>query len=132
MRILIDTNIWIYACTGAHSAVELLHLSTEAEWAGYSSITRLELFGFPGLTSEQEKQLTGILDEFAEVYISSPIIDTAILIRKKHRIKVPDAIIAASATVTNSSLATRNVKDFAGIDNLTLIDPFSEPSKGRH
>ena len=53
----------------------------------------------------------------------SVIIDRAILVRKAKRIKVPDAIIAATALEKECSLITRNVEDFKGIAGLVVIDP---------
>ena len=57
MRNLIDTNVWIDAIAGNLSKKAFLKISVEAEWAGYSAITRLELFGFPGLTEADEGKI---------------------------------------------------------------------------
>jgi predicted nucleic acid-binding protein len=45
-------------------------------------------------------------------------------IRKKYRLKLPDAIIAASALANNHILITNNVADFDKIHKLKVIDPF--------
>jgi predicted nucleic acid-binding protein len=97
----------------------------KADWAGYSAITRLELFGLPGLKDEEETKISEILNPFVEIAVDSQIIDGAILIRKTKRIKVPDAIIAATALERSSSLITRNIEDFKGIPDLVLIDPYT-------
>ncbi len=47
-------------------------------------------------------------------------------IRKAHKIKLPDAIIAATAFVHNLTLITRNTKDFKGIDKLKIVNPFEK------
>jgi len=47
-----------------------------------------------------------------------------ISIRKIHRIKLPDAIIAATALVNGLELVTRNINDFKNIDGLNLINPW--------
>jgi predicted nucleic acid-binding protein len=125
MRNLIDTNVWIDAIAGNLSKKDFLKISVEAEWAGYSAITRLELFGFPGLTEEEEEKIRELLRAFQEVAVTSGIIDRAIEIRRKTKVKVPDAIIGASAVVLGCNLITRNVADFKGIDGLKIIDPFS-------
>ena len=49
-------------------------------------------------------------------------------IRRTHRIKLPDAIIAAMALVSELSLITRNVNDFKAIDDLRLINPHENKS----
>jgi predicted nucleic acid-binding protein len=46
-------------------------------------------------------------------------------IRKKYNIKLPDAIIAATAIVYGLKLVTRNEKDFAQIKGLNIINPFN-------
>jgi len=45
-------------------------------------------------------------------------------IRKMHRIKLPDAILAASAIVLGHRLITRNVRDFRKIEGLDLVNPW--------
>lgn len=44
-------------------------------------------------------------------------------IRKAHKIKLPDAIIAATALAYDLILLTSNVSDFKNINGLNLIDP---------
>jgi predicted nucleic acid-binding protein len=47
-------------------------------------------------------------------------------IRKAHRIKLPDAIIAATANVYHLTLLTRNVSDFDGISGLEIMNPWEK------
>ncbi len=51
------------------------------------------------------------------------IIERTILLRKAQKIKLPDAIIAATALVHNLTLITRNTGDFSKITGLKIIDP---------
>lgn len=125
MRNLIDTNVWIDALSGRLSPAAFLKISVQADWAGYSAITRLELFGLPGLKDEEETKISEILKPFVEIAVESAIIDKAIGVRKAKRIKVPDAIIAATALVKGCSLITRNTEDFKGISDLVVIDPYT-------
>lgn len=46
-------------------------------------------------------------------------------IRMQHKIKLPEAIIAATALVYDLTLLTRNTTDFKQIGRLKVIDPFS-------
>ena len=124
MKYLLDTNVWIDAIAGRLPADTFLTFAVQAEWAGYSAITRLELFGFPELTKAEEEKLSELLNHFAEVGVDSRIIDQAIVIRKAARIKVPDAIIAATAMVRECSLVTRNTDDFKGVGGLNLVKPY--------
>lgn len=125
MRNLIDTNVWIDALSGRLSSAAFLKISVQADWAGYSAITRLDLFGLPGLKGEEESKISEILKPFVEIAVDSAIIDRAIGVRRARRIKVPDAIIAATALVKGCSLITRNTEDFKGISDLVVIDPYT-------
>ena len=66
-----------------------------------------------------------VTEELDEVAVSSQVIDTAIILRKRSRIKVPDAIIAASALIMRAVLLTRNVDDFKAVDMLSVINPWN-------
>jgi predicted nucleic acid-binding protein len=123
MKYLIDTNVWIDALAGKLTKPIFLKIVAQPNWAGYSAITRLELFGYPGLNDEEERKIAELLNEFTEIAVDSKIIDKAIYIRKAILIKVPDAIIAATAIEKECSLITRNVEDFRGIAGLDVINP---------
>ena len=89
-----------------------------------SVITRMELLAWPGASEQQ----TLILNEFinaSEVFaLEEPIILKAIEIRKVHKTKLPDAIIAATALVNKLTIITRNTKDFDKIDGLEVLNPY--------
>ena len=46
--------------------------------------------------------------------------------RQGHPISVEDAQIAAIALTAGFALATRNVKDFSGIEGLVLMNPWTD------
>lgn len=48
----------------------------------------------------------------------------SIIIRRNYRLKLPDAVIAATALHLGLPLITRNVKDFKDIPELKLLNPF--------
>jgi predicted nucleic acid-binding protein len=56
--------------------------------------------------------------------IEEDIVNKTIIIKKSRRIKLPDAIIAATAIVHKITLVTRNTADFKGIEGLDLINPY--------
>ena len=78
--------------------------------------------------STQEKELVEKLCSlFPIIDLNSEIIENVILIRRKHKIKLPDAIILASAAVNNLELLTANVVDFANlIEGLIVTNPMAE------
>ncbi len=125
MRYLLDTNIIIEAVGGSAPAVEIFEKAVRSDWVGYSSITRLELFGYPDLTSEEENALEVVIGEIEEKAVTSSVVDRAIEIRRAVRIKTPDAIIASTAMDAGAILVTRNEDDFKSIDGLEIVNPWT-------
>jgi predicted nucleic acid-binding protein len=127
MRWLLDTNVVIDAFAGRPEAVKIMKSARGAdlEWIGYSAITGLEVLGFPELAAGDEAGLRQLLAQFSEAPVTAPVIEKAIEIRRSVRIKIPDAIIAATALIYRASLVTRNVGDFSVISELTIVDPTS-------
>jgi len=123
MRWVIDSNVWIEGVAGAPDAVKALVLAGGIEWCGFSAMSRLEVFGFPNLTVDDERRFQTLLAQFHEIPVSSNIIDAAIQLRRQVRIKAPDAIIAASALHEGADLITRNVADFKKIPGLKMVSP---------
>ncbi len=50
-------------------------------------------------------------------------------LKTKRKIKLADAVIAATALLNNLILATRNVDDFKEVKELQIINPFDEEDK---
>lgn len=87
-----------------------------------SVITEIEVLGYNG-TDEEEFVLKSFVRD-SEVYnLNSKVVNSCIRIRKKHKIKLPDAIIAATAIVYGLTLITRNTADFNDLKNLELLNP---------
>ena len=82
-----------------------------------SVINQIELLGFNGSPAEM-----AILNSFIQISAILPLNDTiaqeTIRLRKAYRIKLPDAIIAATALVHNCILVTNNISDFQTISGL--------------
>jgi len=85
-----------------------------------SFVSYIEFLGYKNVTQTMESFIA--LAEVIE--INKSIINQTILLRKTHRIKLPDAIIAATAIVHNLILISHNAKDFLNINGLHLIDPY--------
>ena len=72
----------------------------------------MEILGHRFEDKNEEKFIQELLELFNMLYIDHEIADKVIEIRKKERIKLPDAIIAATAISNKLLLVTRNVDDF--------------------
>jgi len=117
---LIDTNVIIDFSHGIFSEKSKDFVASILnEKSIISAITQIELLGFSTVPPQIEKfvRFTSI------VGINDSVIEKTIEIRKKHRIKLPDAIIAGTALVNNLTLLTRNISDFSGIENLEVVNP---------
>ena len=89
-----------------------------------SIITKIEVLGFK-TTQDQYNVLSSFIEDSVIFDLTDPIADKTILIRRKYKTKLPDAIIAATVMVYDLSLITRNIKDFKKIKGLKLIDPYN-------
>lgn len=121
-RNLIDSNAIIDFCNGNLSEKGkdfLLNIKPEI-----SIITNIELFSSNNIP-EKEFDLLKKFVAFSNVFpVNETLIDSTITIRLIHKIKLPDAIIAATAIVNNLTLITRNTKDFMNIKDLKLLNPY--------
>ncbi len=104
---LLDTNVMIGLLQRNSEALQLIrdHQVVTGRCA-YSAITRMELLGFPALTTEDEAAVHALLARMVYLPVTLEIEDTAILLRRQRRIKLPDAIIAATAKVHRLTLLT--------------------------
>ncbi len=117
---LIDTNIIIYYLEGEHAAVSFLRINRGK--LAISSITWMETLSYH-FSVDEEQIVRTFLQEFLLIEISSPVMELSVEIRRKKKMKLPDAIIVASAVHHDLILVTRNIKDFKGTAVKTL-DPF--------
>ncbi len=90
-----------------------------------SVITKIELLGYNS-TREYYELVSDFIEDSMIYSLSDEIVDLSISLRKKYKMKVPDAIIAATAISLNYILVTRNVKDFSNIKSLKVINPWIE------
>ena len=88
-----------------------------------SVVTKIEVLGFSTL-AEHYRLLTDFMDDAYIFTLTNTVVDVCIELRKKHRIKLPDAVIAATAIAQNLVLISRNNKDFKNILGIKVIDPW--------
>jgi predicted nucleic acid-binding protein len=120
-----DSNILIYHINGQLDSAMERALSGYCDQPVYiSTITVMEVLSWPGHSNESVAATTAFLELFDEIAIDDEIKVVAIKIRRNYRLKLPDAIIAATALHLGLPLIARNVKDFKDIPELRLINPF--------
>lgn len=89
-----------------------------------SAITEIELLCWKTATEKDIKVLHSFIDDAMVIELERPIKLKTADIRKTKRIKLPDAIIAATALVYGLTLVTRNTSDFKNIEGLNLVNPW--------
>lgn len=88
-----------------------------------SIISKIEVLGF-NAEKDDLLQLTSFIQLGKLIELDNLIADKTIELRRKKKIKLPDAIIAASAIIHELALVTHNRTDFKNINGLVLIDPY--------
>lgn len=107
MKALLDTNILIDYLNGVEAARNEIQRYTAP---CISPISWMEVM--VGASAEDEPVLRRFLAGFQQLAIDREIAERAVLIRRQSRIRLPDAIIWASAQSIGALLVTRNSKDF--------------------
>ena len=123
MARLLDSNILIYAAQPEHA---FLDEWLEAPDTTLSAISITEILGYEGITSDDEELFEAMFAQLIMQPVSETILRRAAGLRRVRKIKLGDAIIAATALETDRQLVTRNEQDFRGIQGLRVINPFTE------
>ncbi|MCU0348082.1 MAG: type II toxin-antitoxin system VapC family toxin [Saprospiraceae bacterium] len=79
-------------------------------------------YAFSDLTEKQETE--ALLNVLVRLPIADSVVMKVIELRQSRRMKLPDAIIAATAILNDCSVVTRNIADFTGLDGLEVLNPF--------
>ena len=105
-RYLLDTNAVVSLLRGGGALQKRLQ---SAQWVGISILSYIEFLAFPTL-SENDRRIFQTFSEAIDVVsldrTERALIDTVIRLRSQHRLKLPDAIIAATAIERGATLIT--------------------------
>ncbi len=122
MKALFDSNILIDYLNGFPQAKkEIERYSNKL----ISTITWMEVL--VGVSKDDELVVRRFLSQFQQISVTPEVSEKAVDIRReslrKSGIRLPDAIIQASAETENALLITRNTKDFSE-DNPAVRIPY--------
>ncbi len=121
--IFIDTNIIINYFKAEAKAVNFFEKYKNKENFGISIITKIEITSYPYITEEEFLKIEEFLKEFIIIPVDENISSICSYLRRKYKMKLGDAIIAATAIYYNSPLLTFNIRDFKKIKELKIISP---------
>lgn len=112
-KFMLDTNIVLYILNGDKVLAELLN----GQELYISIISEMELLSYKSISRMESEKIKAFLKEFTIVNILEQIKLTAIEIKMKSNLKLPDSIIAATSSFLKIPLITsdkqfRTLKDF--------------------
>lgn len=122
IELLVDSNIAIYFLLGQKN-VQKYFFDLQS---GLSFISELELLSNPYFKDEEFLSAQHLISEHEVIYYRPEFKDIVVSIRSKKKLKIPDAIIAATAIYFEVPLVSSD-KGFLNIEGLDLIlhDPAS-------
>ena len=111
--LLIDTDIFIDHLRGS------AELKVGRNRLHYSVVTRAELFAGNSATD----LVSQLLAPFRELPVDRSVAERAGRVAREFRLRMPDALIAATALESRLTLTTRNRKDFDKVRGLRIRTP---------
>ena len=122
--LVLDSNILIYLSKG--------DLDFSKITQGYSNIyisviSYMEALGFNFKNESEKKLIEQLLRSIEVIHTDAEIASAVVEYRSRSKIKLPDAIILATAKKMKADLKTANVRDFKNADKgVRLINPFDQ------
>ena len=107
VQLLLDTNVIIDFLKLEKAAFDLSTLLLEHE-CFVSVITKLELLKYPLITPTEETTINNFLQLVPIIPINTAIENETISLSRSTKLKLPDAIIGATAIVFGAELVTRD------------------------
>jgi len=119
---LLDSNVFVYI---SQKQLDFEKLLEKHDNFYASVISKMEVLGYNFNNQEEKDIVENMFNEIEILNLNEDIVNKVIETRKKKKIKLPDAIVYATASSNELDLITRNVDDFKNIDNsVTVINPF--------
>ncbi len=123
-KYLLDTNVLIYYSNGMLNEKPVIEEMFKESF-NISIVSKIEYLGWAGYrgNDRQNKSAREFIDIGNVLDLDNKIAEETISIRQKYSIKIPDAIITATAKIYRLILVTANVYDFTGV-GVEIINPF--------
>lgn len=111
-----DTNVVLDYFKGLPEARKVLEAEHQP---AMSAITYAEVL--VGVPKERFEEMKAALRKFTLIPVAKDISEQAAIIRRETRLKLPDAIILATAKVLGTLLVTRDKKDFGAMESFVRV-----------
>lgn len=111
IKFLLDTNVILGILKQSMASREIAErFGIDTAGKAVSQISRMEMLSFPALTAEDEAVVREFLAECSVICVDDTVEMEAIALRRSSRLKLPDAIIAATALVHDLHLVTLDMR----------------------
>jgi len=120
-RYLLDTNSVIYFFNGEEKISKLVEKAKDNIYISF--VTKIEMLCFEIDDEGVKKKMGEFLEEIKVIPIDDEIITQTIEYRKSMKMKVPDAIICATAKVRGLTFVTADKSLTKKLKGITLISP---------
>jgi predicted nucleic acid-binding protein len=114
--ILLDSNTIIYL---SKELILVDAIFDDNEEYGVSVITYMEVLGYDFESTKEKEFIEELFSYLHIIYIDETIANKVIEIKQENKMKLPDAIICATAIVNNSLLITNDIR-LKNIKNLNV------------
>ena len=108
-RYLLDTNAVIQLLAGNPSLIKMVE---DSDFLAISVISKLEFLSYPDLTEDEKNAFSELLEDltvFDLMASDSALMQEAVAMRIDGGLKLPDAVIAATALVNGCEVITNDV-----------------------
>jgi predicted nucleic acid-binding protein len=111
LKVLFDTNVLVDALLGLPAARD--EIGRHSDFA-ISRVTWIEVLA-GGRNNAERETLKTFLSPWPLIEIDAPIAVTAAVLRRDAQLRLPDALVLATAKATRRTLVTRDERDFSGV-----------------
>jgi predicted nucleic acid-binding protein len=120
---LFDSSAVILYFNDALSAESfaLMKRAIDDETGAISVVTRAEVLAWPSHTAQSLQEATVGMAGFAQLSVDVAVANEAARIRRQTNLKLPDALIAATAMLHGLPVVTANARDFERVEQLKVV-----------
>lgn len=110
-KVVFDTDVLVDHLTSKR------RIDPSLAGSSYSSVSRAEIYSWERV---DEGAVDRLLAQFEEIPVDRDVAEEAGRIRRESKVRLPDALIAATALLARKPLFTRNKRDFRKVHRLRL------------